>query len=191
MKTPGRGSAPEMVTVARIVTCHGVKGEVKVRLETDFPDRFQPGQSYLLLPPRGVDLPRRTVRIESIRPHQKTLLFKLEGVDNRAAAAALRGWTMVVTAKELIPLPAGHFYLFQLEGLEAQDEAGNLLGRVSRVLTGTGNDVYVIEGESGEILVPAHHEFVLSIDLDAGTMIIRPPQYYEARPAGKADADEN
>lgn len=71
-------------------------------------------------------------------------------------------------------LPAGTYYWHQLEGLRVEDEAGSPLGVVAEVFRAGGAEVYRIEGaDGGELLVPAIHDVVRRIDLDAGLMVVR------------------
>ena len=52
-------------------------------------------------------------------------------------------------------VPAGVFYLHQIEGLEVFTEEGENLGRVTEILKTGANDVYVVQGAKGEMLLPA------------------------------------
>ncbi len=79
------------------------------------------------------------------------------------------------------PLPKGHYYWHQLEGLQVRDEAGVELGTVREVFRAGEAEVYLIERSGGgELLIPAIREFVRAIDLDARTMIVR----YEPEESG-------
>jgi 16S rRNA processing protein RimM len=155
---------PESLIVGQILGPLGTKGEVKIRVATDFPDRFSPG--------RPVYLDDRPVEIESSRPHKQHLILKLSGIDTRNAAEDLRGRELTVPRSELRSLPDGEYYAFQLIGLEVMTTGGGAVGRVVDVMTTASNDVYVVRGVRGEVLVPAIEDVVKSIDVDAGRMVI-------------------
>jgi 16S rRNA processing protein RimM len=110
--------------------------------------------------------------IESCRWQKEMAYLKLSGVDDRNAASALRERFLVVPESELEPLPEGQYYRFQLIGLKVRTTAGAPLGRVNDVLTTGANDVYIVQGERGEILVPATDEVIAEIDLEHGEMVI-------------------
>jgi len=100
-------------------------------------------------------------------------VLQLQGVDDRAAAEGLAGRYLEAPP---LPLPPGTYYWHQLVGLAVADEAGAALGEVVEVFRAGENEVYRIEGPSGELLVPALRDVVLSIDVDKRRMIV----HYEA-----------
>jgi 16S rRNA processing protein RimM len=97
-------------------------------------------------------------------------VLRLEGISDRATAERLVGRYLEAPAQ---PLPADTYYWHQLIGMAAVDEAGNELGTVVEVFRAGENEVYRIEGPSGELLVPALRDVVRSIDLAAGRMVVR------------------
>ena len=70
-----------------------------------------------------------------------------------------------------VTLPEGHYFYFELEGLEVYTVTGERLGILAEVLPLPANDIYVVHTEAdGEILLPATREVVQEIDLEAGRM---------------------
>ncbi len=155
---------PGYVAVGRIGPAWGVRGAVKVIPLVDKRERLAPGREVT------VDGERRV--IESSRWQKGIVYLKLSGIDDRDAASALRERFLVVPEGELAPLPEGQYYRFQLIGLMVRNASGASLGRVTDVLTTGANDVYVVQGEKGEILVPATDEVIKEIDLERGEMVI-------------------
>jgi len=154
------------VTVGRILRPWGVRGHLKVEPLTDFPDRFSPGS---LLYIDGV-----AHRVEECRWRQGRAYIKLSGIDG-TAAQALRGRSLSVPEGELRPLPEGCYYQFQLLGLAVRDRQGRPLGRVAEILSTAGNDVLVVRGPGGELLLPALEDVILKVDLEGGWMEVDPP----------------
>ena len=70
------------------------------------------------------------------------------------------------------PLPEGQYYHHQIIGLQVRTTQGELIGTITKVLTGKSNDNYIVQGTKGEILIPAIEDVVQSIDLDQGFMTI-------------------
>ena len=161
----GKGVAPpEFLIVGRILAPWGIKGEVKVEVITDFPERFAPRNF--------VYLDSRPFEIESCRPHKQFLVVKLAAIDSVEAAEQLRDCDLTIPRAELPELPEGQYYTFQLIGLVVVTKEGERLGQVADIMTTAGNDVYIVEGKRGDILIPAIEDVVKSIDLKKGTITI-------------------
>jgi 16S rRNA processing protein RimM len=165
------------LVVGRVVKAHGIAGEVVVDVRTDDPyDRFAPGRS---LRARARDKTERTYVIESMREHGARLLVRLDGVDGRAEADALRGSLFVVDAAELPPIEdPDEFYDHQLEGLRVRTVAGRDVGTVAEVLHTAGGEILVVrpaEGDGPEVLVPFVAAMVTTVSLTDGLIEIDPP----------------
>ena len=77
--------------------------------------------------------------------------------------------------EEVLPLPKGHYYHYQIVGLLVETEGGTVLGRVTEVLETGSNDVYLVKDDQGrEFLLPALKEVIRDIDLEKGLMLVRP-----------------
>jgi 16S rRNA processing protein RimM len=151
----------------------GLGGEVEVEPLGDNPARFEPGS---LLRAKGG--PRR---VERAQPSGPLWRVKLDGVDDRDAAEGLRGGYLEVDSAELPPLAEGAYYEWQLVGLEVVDGEGRRMGRLEEVLPYPANDVYVVSGPEGEVLVPALRDVVREVQLEAGRMVVDLPPEEEVR----------
>ncbi len=172
--------------VGRIVGVHGLKGEVKVELHTDFPERFQPGAVMYL----GEEL--TPVKLVSARPHKGRLLVGLEGVEGRPAAEELRGEWLYIPEEEAHELEEGVYWIHDLMGLAVQTEEGRPLGVIKDVLVTGANDVYVVKtqedvNQGRDLLIPAIADVVQEVDLERGVMTVRllPGMEEEAKPPKK------
>ena len=155
---------PEFLIVGYILAPWGIRGEVKVEVVTDFPERFAPRKI--------VYLNTRPLEIESCHPHKQHLVVKLATIDSVEDAEKLREQDLTIPRSELYPLPEGQYYTFQIIGLKVVTTEGKLLGRITEIMTTGSNDVYIVEGKRGEILIPAIEDVVKSIDLEKGKMVI-------------------
>lgn len=81
---------------------------------------------------------------------------------------------MQIPLEEAVPLSEDEYYIYQIVGLEVWTSEGGYLGRVLKVLFTGANEVYVVEGERGEILVPAIEDVVKEVDLGGGRLIVEP-----------------
>ncbi len=145
---------------------HGVRGEVRVEILTDYPERL-PDHRVLYLGPEPRPYP-----VEGVRFHQGVALIKLAGCDDRNAAELLRGQWVQIPVEEAVPLEEDEYYHFQLVGVEVVTDGGETLGRVAEVLDTGANDVYVVRGPRGEVLIPAIEEVVRELDLAARRMVV-------------------
>src|SRR5947207_12138689 len=136
-------------TVGEIVAPFGRIGEVKVRLETDFPDRFARLKQVCLRWPNGTF---RLSEVESARLHKGQILLKLRGVDSIDEAERRRSARVQVRLDEASPLSADEFYIHDLLGCEVVTAGGRVLGPLTSVLRGPANDVYVVGEGKTEIL---------------------------------------
>ena len=155
---------PESLIVGRILAPWGIRGEVKVEVLTDFPERFAPQ--------KVVYLNARPLEIESCRPHKQHLVVKLATIDSVEDTEKLRGQDLTIPSSELSRLPEGQYYTFQLIGLKVLTTDGEHLGQIADIMTTASNDVYIVKGKRGEILIPAIEDVVKSIDLEEGKMVI-------------------
>ena len=167
-----RASEPRFLTVGQIVGAHGVRGELRVDIMSDDPQRFARLKRVFLGPD---DENPVACRVESTRLHGGQVLIKLEGCDDRTDALARRGTLLFVPLEEAIPLAEGEFYEHEIVGLEAWTTDGEFLGKVVDILYTRANEVYVVQdqGTRREILLPAIEEVVQSIDLAAGRLVVR------------------
>ena len=157
------------LTVGEIVAPFGRAGEVKVRLETDFPDRFGRLQQVCLRWPRGE---ARLLDVESARPHKGQILLKLRGISSINDAETLRDALVQVRAQEAVRLPANEFYIHDLLGCEVLTAEGRVLGPLTNVLRGAANDVYVIGQGKNEILLPVIQDVIREVDLARRRIVV-------------------
>jgi 16S rRNA processing protein RimM len=148
------------VAVGRILGPWGLQGDLKVEPLTDFPERFALGCSLYI---EGF-----AYAIERCRWQKGKVYIKLSGIDSATAAEALRQRFLEVPEEDLKPLSEGEYYQFQIVGLEVRTTEGQALGKVTQILSTGSNDVFVVHGEGGELLIPALDDVIKAVDLDGG-----------------------
>lgn len=161
-ESQGRAQPPEYLVVGEIVAPFGTRGEVKVLLDTDFPELVLDATSlYIGEPPLPYE-------VEWARSHQGAVRLKLANCDDRNAAEELRGLLVQVLEADA-PVPGeGEYYHYQLIGLQVWTDEAEHLGEVVDVLATGGNDVLVVRGAGGEVLLPLIAAVVEEVDLPAG-----------------------
>jgi len=139
---------------------------------TDTPGRFDPGAVFGALLPSGAE---KTLKVETSRPFQRRWLVRFDGVERREEAEALHGAELTVRRDQVASLPDGRFYRFELVGLAASTPKGRALGRVEEVFSTGSNDVLIVRGDLGEILIPLLDTVLVSVDPAAGSIVLAPP----------------
>jgi len=165
-------SGEELVPIGKIVRAHGIKGQVKVLSYLEGLNRY----AYLdrIFISRG-EAGVKEYQVETIRAIEGGRYFIVKLVDcyDRGQAEQLVGAEIKLRRNQLRPLPAEHYYWFEIEGLQVYSDRGEYLGEIVDLFYTGSNDVYVIRGREGqEILIPAIREVVKAIDLDEKKMII-------------------
>ncbi len=155
-----------MLTCGKIVNTHGLRGEVKALYYTDGPEFFDTVKTLHLSSGQALGL-------AGWRVNKGAVLLRLSGIDTVEAAEKLVGQELSVSRKDLPPLPEGRYYIADILGMEVVTDEGRVLGKVTDVFKTGSNDVYTVQGDR-EYLIPVIDEVVLSTDLDARRITIKP-----------------
>ncbi|KIL35266.1 16S rRNA processing protein RimM [Cohnella kolymensis] len=156
-----------LLNVGKIVNTHGIRGEVKVWPQTDFPEvRFQVGSKLLMFPPESGD--PVTVEVTSSREQKNMFVVKLKGFDDINQVEKLKGCELKVSDSERVPLSEDEYYVRDIIGCSVVTEEGEELGVIADVLTPGANDIWVVTMPKGkELLLPVIDDVVLDVDLTA------------------------
>lgn len=156
------------LAVGRVSRAHGIKGEVSMEIMTDFPERFETAEWFYI----GDEQEAAPYRLESYRWHQQKLLLTFAGVATRTEAEQLTGQFVQIPIEEAMPLEEGDFYLFQLIDLEVVTTTQEILGHVTDILETGANDVFVVQNDAQEMLLPDIPDVVKSIDLEQKQIVV-------------------
>lgn len=164
-----------MAVVGYIARAHGIRGQVIVNAQTDFPEeRFKIGSELFLKRP-GTDRGVETVAITSVRFQQHRPVIGLAGVDDMNAATALAGSELRVPLDRLARLPKHTFYHHDLIGSEVVTAEGTVVGCVSSVEGTVSRSRLVVATPRGEVQVPLVSEICPTVDAVAKRIVIAPP----------------
>ena len=164
----------DMAVVGRIARPHGIRGQVIVNVETDFPaQRFRPG-AELFVDRRGAVEP---LTLTTVRFHQGRPIVGFAVVERIEDAQALAGLDLRVPPDRLAELPSGMFYRHDLVGCRVETAAGAFVGLVKRVEgTPSISRLVVAEDENGgEIQIPLVSPICVEVDVQAKRIVIEPP----------------
>ncbi len=192
---PPESQQPEWIEIGRIVAPQGVRGEVRVYPDSDFPERFlTPGARWLR--PASASEPGLVSLLSGrFLPGKGLYVIHLADVNTREQAEALRNAVLLVPAGDRPPLDPDEFHVGDLLGLEVRlHQDGTHVGTVVDVFA-AGNDLLAVTldpaftasqvqpqipakkplAKPQPILIPLVPEIVPVVDLAAGYVAISPP----------------
>ncbi len=169
---PGTPPGRVRLTIGSILGPHGLIGEFKLRLQTDDPEHLLTIKRVYL----GDETAPRTVL--GVRMHAGNALMRLQGISSPETVERYRGTPLRIRGADARPLAENEYFLYQVIGLEAFDESGSRLGRVTDMIETGANDVFVITADDGtDTLIPSHPDAVVAMEPAAGRIVIRPLTY--------------
>ena len=159
----------EPVIVGTIGGPFGRVGAVKVDTQSDTADRFLEGSVLFI---EGV-----AHIVNSSQRSTHGMIIKLDKVNDRDHAAALRGSTITIPSQSLATLPEGSYYYYEIIGIKVWEESGDYVWEISEIISTGCNDVYVIKDSLGnERLIPALGDVLLSVNPQKKQMVVRIPE---------------
>ncbi len=163
------GQADGLVCLGAIAGAHGVRGEVRVKTFTETPEGLT-AYGPLTAVPGG-----RIFKVRGLRVVKDGVVARLDGVEDRDAAEALRGTQLCVSREALgDPDEEDSFFHVDLIGLRAEDDTGVVLGTVKAVHDfGAGEMLDIRLDETGKsALVPFRRETVPVVDVKGGRVVV-------------------
>ncbi len=155
-----------MVVMGKIVAAQGILGWVKVQTYTEYLDSLLDYDTWYV----GNEQAWRPFQVLEADVRGKVLVAKLEGIADRTAAEKYKGLLIAVPRDSLPEQEEGEYYWSDLVGLSVENLAGETLGTVDTLLETGANDVLVVKGERGEILIPFIASVIQQVDLKKKTI---------------------
>ena len=163
-----------LVAIGKVARSQGRRGEVVVDPLTDFPERFYDLERVFI---EGAEQEPVALRLEWVREQGGRPVLKFQEVEDISAAAELAGQEIRIPESELVRLPAGSLFHFDLRECEVWDRSEGFLGVVEDVMVTGGSDVLVVRDPSGqERLIPICREICRRIEPDIKRIEIQAPQ---------------
>ena len=162
-----------MALVGRIARAHGIRGQVIVNPETDFPeDRFQPGAELFIERDGRIE----ALKVTSARFHGARPVIGIDGVETMNDAGTLAGRELRVPVEQLAALPADTFYRHDLVGCVVETRDGTRIGPVTDVEGTMAGSRLVVDGAAGEVLIPLVAAICTVVDPASKRIVIDPPE---------------
>ena len=167
---PAAQTADEWAIIGEVSGTFGVRGDLKVRPQTDFPDHFLRAKTLYL----GAE--HRPYPVASASLHMQQIILHLAGIDTMTEAERLRNQPLSIPTAELTPLAPDQFYQHDIVGLRVRHVNGQLLGVITDIIVTGANDIYLVRNEHTgvEAMLPAVKEFITSVDMASGEITVNP-----------------
>jgi 16S rRNA processing protein RimM len=150
---------------------HGLKGEVYVALDTDFPEDYSEMESVFLLQ-NGKLVP---FFIERLQIRHTEALVKFEDVDDKEAALGIKGFSLHLPLDQLPDLESDQFYFHEIIGYQIIDQNAGELGKVGQVYEAGHQDLIGMDYQDKEVLIPINDEIILTVDREKNTLLVNLP----------------
>ena len=153
----------EFYDVAKILTTHGLNGEIKVSAITDFPEeRFEPGVVLHLKQDSTKQL-----TVKSSRLFKQFWLVQFDEVRSIEEAEKLRGQILVISEADRQELPEGMYYYKDILDCQVKDnETDELIGKIVEIESPGANDIWLVRETDGkEFWLPYIDQVVKKVDI--------------------------
>ncbi len=153
------------VVIGQVLGVRGYAGFVRVRILTVLEDRFEEGKCVYI-----GDRQYWISEVENLTSSHGLLRFL--GINTNEEAQILQGQWLTIPTGVGQNLDGDNYFHYQMVGLTVETEDGEVLGTIENIIETGSNDVYVVVGDTGEILLPAIGQVVRSIDLESKKMLV-------------------
>ena len=158
----------EYLLIGQVLRPQGIKGQVKVRPDTDDPERFLDLETVYLKKGDAYE----PVSVDEVSVREDGVYLRLANAQTRDDAEKQRNWMLYVDRAHAVELGEDETFICDLIGCKAVDTQGNELGTVKDVLQPGGNDVYVIKTPKGDMLLPALKHVIPTVDVKKGEIVV-------------------
>lgn len=160
----------ELISIGKIINTHGHLGELKILPLTDFPERFNDTEKVVAT----LRDKQSILHPENVRFHKNFVIIKFQEITDMNTALLYKGALLQVPRSDLVQLPEGHYYVFELLGISVFTVEGVELGQITDIISTGSNDVYVVKNEDNkEILIPALKKVVHEINIEEKKMRVQ------------------
>jgi len=163
----------DLVMIGEVVKPHGIRGEIKVYVFSEKPRNFKQYKEIFLQGPTGGST--ESFKVVKSREQGKLAILQLENVGTRETAEDLQGCIILINKADLPVLDSDEYYWQQLNGLLVVTDAGQEIGRVTKLFNTTAHDIMVVTGMGQEFMIPVQGNIIKEIDEQGGIIIISPP----------------
>ncbi len=161
----------DLVLIGHVIRPHGLTGLLRIVSYAQSKETFLKTGSVLLNIGQNEFHKKKVV---SIRSHRSAYLLRLSGLNSIDQAEIFRGAEILIKKDSLSKKDEDEFFWYELVGLDVYLTTGQYLGVLKEIFPTGSNDVYVVENQGREFLIPAIHQIVKEINIPQKRMVISP-----------------
>ena len=158
----------DLFRVGVIANTHGIKGEVKVFPTTGEPERFNYLKDVIL----DTGKEKLPLEVSSVRFFKNLVIVKFKGINNINDIEKYKGCELYVTRENAIPLEEGEYYLADILDAKVVTEDGEDFGVLTDILETGANNVFVVDHQEKEVLLPDIPDCVKNVDVENGIITV-------------------
>lgn len=159
----------DFLSIGQVLRPQGLKGLVKIRPDTDDPDRFLSLQEVFI---SNNASPGIRVQVSNISVRSGFVYLRVDNDQSIDEAEKRRNMMLFVPREKAVPLGEYENFITDMIGCHLQDTKGNFIGTLNDILQPGANDVYVVETSNGQLLIPALRHIILQVDIDKKIIIV-------------------
>ncbi|MGV8074654.1 MAG: ribosome maturation factor RimM [Syntrophobacteraceae bacterium] len=163
---------PRLIPVGKVIRAHGLRGAVKVYAYGESLAVQKAGAKLILNAP---DEREKELTVVSVKAQGKVWMVQFAELTGIEGAQGIVGAEIFLPENRLPPTSDGEYYHYRLIGLKVESLEGEEIGVLRGIIETGGNDVYVVERDGKEVLIPAVVDIICLIDLDKGRMVVDLP----------------
>ena len=164
---------PKEIIVGKVIGARGIKGQLKIRSESDNPNRFTTNTEIF------IDNKKYTINKVDNDEKKQLIYINITNINDRNSAEKVIGELIKVPISSLPNLSDKNtYYYFQIIGLDVMDESNNKIGIVADIMPNVNNDNYIIKtSDNKELIIPSKSEWIKKIDICNNIIKIVLPKY--------------
>lgn len=155
-----------LIVIGRLQKPFGIRGEIRVQAYTESFEAFERSE--------WLQVKEKRMTIKQIRIHQGSVLVLFDGINTPEQVSEFSGQLVQTSAKNLPAKDEDEYYYFELIGLDVFTKSRRHLGKITEIMATGANDVFVVNGDAGEVLIPFIDDVVLEIDIAAKKVLVDP-----------------
>ncbi|MCS7201258.1 MAG: ribosome maturation factor RimM [Dictyoglomus sp.] len=160
-----------LIRIAKLGEPFGIRGGIKIYSFYDYIFKLRKGQK-LYIAEGDTEYIKKEVTLENIHFHGKGYVVYFEEFKDRNSIEKLRGNWLLLEEDLLLELPEGSFYFFQILGLSVYDLNGEFLGTVREIIQTGSNDVFVVENQGKELLLPFIKHVIKEVNIKEKKIVV-------------------
>ena len=167
----GQKDLKDLILLGHVIRPQGLAGLLRIVSYAHSTETFLRAGSVFLSIDKKEFLKEKVV---SVKPHGSTCILRLSHINSIDQAERYKGAEILIRKESLSKEEGDEFFWYELIGLDVYLLSGQYLGVIKKIFPTGGNDVYVVEGQGKEFLIPAIHQVVKEINIGDKKMIISP-----------------